>query len=114
MNISEEEKQDIADAMDNSSLAMDEEQISLFGIRAVVDLERELTAAFADGVVTSQESIRIFRKTAVVGSSVHAQLETDRKDIALGKRICERAVERSQQKERAAGEAAQRSAAAQL
>jgi len=102
MNVSDEDQKLIAQTMDNSSLAMDEERLSLFGIRALCDTERECAAAFADGQVTSQEAIRIFRKLAVVGSTIQAQLETGRKDVALGREICSAVVKKITGKEGAA------------
>ncbi len=95
MNISDADSKLIEQAMDNASLAMDEERLSIFAIRALTDTERECASAFADGQVSGNEAIRIYKKLQVVGSAIEAQLDTDRRDIALSKKICKGIVARA-------------------
>ncbi len=102
MKVSQEDMKIIEQTMDNASLAMDEERLSLFAIRALTDAERECTAAFADGQVTGREAIRIFRKLEVLGAAIKAQLDTDRRDIKLGRELCAGVVARATKKGKAA------------
>ena len=92
----------IGQLMDNAALAMDEERLSLFAIRALTDTERECTAAFADGQISDREAIRIYGKLQIVGASIQAQLDTDRKDIKLSRLLCKGVVDLATRKGKAA------------
>jgi prepilin-type processing-associated H-X9-DG protein len=94
--------------MDNTALAMDEERLLLFGLRALSEAERECIAVFADGHVTPQERDRVMTKLQVLGASINAQLAKDREDISLSQRLTKRINQRINQKETPLGKAALR------
>ena len=92
----------IADAMNNSALAMDEERLSEFALRALLETEQVCTVVFADGHVTRQESEKVRTRLHILRASIGAQLAKDREDIELSQRLTKRIRARIRQKEEAA------------